>query len=80
MFRSPVIWDKYDLNYILAKGDQLSEFFEKIRYFGMKELPQELLVEKSSINVEFLRKKERGNYSWATPDIYFRNSKWFSAN
>ena len=46
----------------------------------MKELPQELLVEKSSINVEFLRKKERGNYSWATPDIYFRNSKWFSAN
>ena len=34
MFRSPVIWDKYDLNYILAKGDQLSEFLQKLDILG----------------------------------------------
>ena len=33
-----------NLNCILGKVDQLFKFNEKNRYFGMKDLPQELLV------------------------------------
>ena len=54
LFRSPGIWDKFNLDCILSKGDQLFKFIGKFRYLRMEDLPQEFLVEKSSINVVFL--------------------------
>ena len=54
LFRSPGMWDKSDLYGILGKGDQLFKFIERFRYLWMEDLPQELLVEKVSINLEFL--------------------------
>ena len=35
LFRSPGLCDKFDLDYILVKGDQLSKFIGKIRYLVM---------------------------------------------
>ena len=57
LFRSPGMWDKSDLYGILGKGDQLFKFIERFRYLWMEDLPQELLVEKVSINLEFLKNK-----------------------
>ena len=57
LFRSPGMWDKSDLYSILGKGDQLFKFIERFRYLWMEDLPQELLVEKVSINLEFLKNK-----------------------
>ena len=54
LFKSPGLWDKYDLDSILDKGDQLFKLIGKFRYFGMKNLPQEFSIENYSINVEFL--------------------------
>ena len=42
---------------ILGKMVQLFKFIGKFRYLGKEDLPQEFLVENSSINVEFLENK-----------------------
>ena len=59
LLRSPGLWDKFDLDSILGKGYQLFSFIVKFRYLGMEDLPQESLVQNSSINVEFLENKTR---------------------
>ena len=56
-WRSPGLWDKFDLDSILGKGDQLFKFIGKFRYLGIEDLPQEFLVENVSVNVKFLENK-----------------------
>ena len=54
LLKSLGIWDQFDLDYIFDKRDQLFKFVGKFRYLGMEDLPQEFLIENSSVNVEFL--------------------------
>ena len=56
-FRSPGMWDEFDLNCILAQGDELFTFLGNIRYLGMEDLPQTFLAERTSINGKFLENK-----------------------
>ena len=56
-FRPPSMWDKFDLDCLLGQGDQLFKFIGNFRYLGMEDLPEDFLVEHSSINVEFLKNK-----------------------
>ena len=79
LFRSPAIWDKFDLDSILRKWDHLFEDIGKFRYLRVEDLQQEVLVQNSSIN-GVSRKQGWGNYSWGILDIYLRNCKWCSAN
>ena len=79
LVKSPGLWDKFELDSILGKGDQFFKFIGKFRYLGMEDLPQEFLVENFSINVEVLKNKT-GNYSWNILGIYFRNCEWYSEN
>ena len=57
MFRSPGLWDRFDSDSMLGKGDQLFKFIGKFRYLRMEDLPQEFFVEITSINMEFLENK-----------------------
>ena len=57
LFRSPRIWDKFNLACILGKWDQSFKSIKKFRYLGIQDLSQELLVENRFINVEFLKTK-----------------------
>ena len=34
LFKSPGMWDKFELDCILARGDQLFKFIGKFRYLG----------------------------------------------
>ena len=54
LFKSPGLWDKFDLRCILGKGDLLFKFIGTFRYLGIEEFPQKVLIENSSINLEFL--------------------------
>ena len=36
LFKSPILWDKFDLDYILFKGDQLFKFIGKVKRLGWK--------------------------------------------
>ena len=65
-YRSAGLWHKYDLDSILHKEDHLFKFTGKFRYLRMEDLPQELLEENSSINVEFLKNKT----GFVTPGAY----------
>lgn len=56
LFKSPGLWDKFDFDYILGKGNQLFELIGKFKYLGMEDLPQ-FLIKNSSVSVEFLEKK-----------------------
>ena len=58
-FKSPGLWDKFDLDYILGKGYQLIKLIGKSRHLGMEDLPQKFLIKKSSVIVEFLENKTR---------------------
>ena len=51
--KSPGQWDKFILDCMLGKGDQLFKFTGIFRYLGMEGLPQEFLIENFSVNVEF---------------------------
>ena len=55
--KSPVLWDKFVIDYILGEWDQLFKFTGKFRYLGMEDLPQKFLIENYSVNVEFLENK-----------------------
>ena len=59
LFSSPGMWNKFHLDCVLGKGNQLFKFIEEIRYTGMEDLPQDFLVENSCINVEFLENKTK---------------------
>ena len=45
LFKSPGMWDKFELDCILDRGDQLFKFIGKFRYIGVEDLPQEFLLE-----------------------------------
>ena len=53
LFGSLGMWNKFDLDCMLGKGDQLFKFMGTFRYFGMEDLQHKFLVENFSINVEF---------------------------
>ena len=55
LFKSPGIWDKFELDSILTY--QLFKSIGKFRYLGVEDLPQEFLLENYSMNVEFLENK-----------------------
>ena len=57
LFKPPGLWDKFDLDYILRKGDQLFEFTGKFTYLGIENLPQEYSTENVSVTVKFLENK-----------------------
>ena len=57
LFKSPALWDKLYLDWILDKGDQLFKFVSKSGHLGMEDLPQKFLIETPSINVEFSENK-----------------------
>ena len=46
--RSPRLWGKFDLDWILGKVDQLSKLIGQFKYLGIEDLLQELLIEKPS--------------------------------
>ena len=45
LFRSPGLWNKFDLDFILGKGDQLLKCIGKFRYLGVEDIPQEFMIE-----------------------------------
>ena len=57
MFKSPGRGNKFLLDSMLAKGDQLYKFTGEFRYLGMKDLPQGFFIENIYIKVEFLDNK-----------------------
>ena len=57
LFKSPGLWNKFDLDCILGKGDQLFRFIGKFRYVGVEDLLQEFMIENCQINVELLENK-----------------------
>ena len=38
-FGTPSLWNKFDLDCILGKGDQVLKFTGKFRYLGTEDLP-----------------------------------------
>ena len=44
LFRSPVHWNKFDLDDILGKRSQLFKSLSKFRYPGIEDLPQEFSI------------------------------------
>ena len=67
LLKSLALWDQYDLNYIFDKRDQLFKFVGKFRYLGIEGLPQEFLIENSSVNVEI----KAGAYSLSIREIVY---------
>ena len=57
LFKSPELWDKFDLDSILGKGDQLFKIIGKFRYLAKEDLPKEFSIKNYSINVELLENK-----------------------
>ena len=57
LFKSPGRGNKFLLDSILTKGNQLYNFIGKFRYLGIEDLPQGFFIENISINVEFLDNK-----------------------
>ena len=54
--RSPSLWNAFDLDCILSKGNQLFKFIGKFRYLWIDDLPQEFLIENPE-KVIFLENK-----------------------
>ena len=54
LFKSASIWDSFDLDCILQKGDFLFKSLNSYRYIGM----EEFFIENSSTYVEFLNTKQ----------------------
>ena len=57
LFKSASIWDSFDLDCILQKGDLLFKSLNNYRYFEMEDLRQEFFLENSATNVEFLNNR-----------------------
>ena len=54
LFKSVSIWDSFDLDCILQKGDLLIKSRNNYIYLGMEDWPQVVFIENLSINVDFL--------------------------
>ena len=57
LFTSVCIWDFFDLDCILQKGNVLFKSVNNYRYLGMESLPHESFIENSSINIELLNNR-----------------------
>ena len=57
LFKSPGLWNKFNLDYILDKRDQLFKLIGKFRYLGVEDLAQKFMIENCLINVELLENK-----------------------
>ena len=57
LFKSSSIWNSFNLDCILQKGDLLLKSLNNYRYLGMEDLPQEFFIENSSINVQFFNNR-----------------------
>ena len=57
LFKSPGLWNKFNLDYILGKRDQLFKLIGKFRYLGVEDLPHKFMIENYLINVELLENK-----------------------
>ena len=55
LFRSPSLWDKFDIDCILGKGNQLFKFIVKFKYLGMEDLPQDILIVNAVTMWSFLK-------------------------
>ena len=60
LFRSRGLLNKSDLHCILGKVDRFHKFIGKFRYVRVKVLPNEFLIDNSSIKVEFREYKAGG--------------------
>ena len=78
MFKSPCVWNKFDLDCIFGKGSQLLKFIGKFRYLGVEDLPKEFMIENYLVNVELLENKTgeitAGAYLLSIAEIV--NSAW----
>ena len=54
LFKSVSIWGSFNLDCILQKVNVLFKSLHNYRYLGIEDLSQEVFIENSSINVEFL--------------------------
>ena len=55
--RSSDLLNKFDLDCIVGKGNQLFTFIGKFRYLGIEDLPQNFSIGNSSVKVELLKSK-----------------------
>ena len=62
-FRSPDLWQKFDLDYTSGEGNQLFILLGKFRYLDVEDIAQEFLVENSSTNLEFWQELKLG-HTW----------------
>ena len=60
LFKFVSIWDSFDLDCILQKGGLLFKSLNNYRNLGMEDLTQEIFIENSSINVEFINIRTGG--------------------
>ena len=44
LFKSPGLWNKFNLDYILGKRDQLFKLIVKFRYLGVEDLPHKFMM------------------------------------
>ena len=54
LFKSQKLWDKFGLDSMLGKSDQLFKVIGKFKYLCMEDLRQIFLIKNFSINVVFL--------------------------
>ena len=57
LFKSASIWDSFDWDCILQKGDLLFISLNNYRYPEMEDFSQEAFIENLSINIEFLNNR-----------------------
>ena len=57
LFKSADLWNNFDLDCVLGKGNQLFKYIVKFRNLGAEGLPQEFMTENCLINVELLENK-----------------------
>ena len=57
LFKSTSIWDSFDLDCILQRGNLLFKSLNKYRYLLMEDLPEKFFIENLSINVEFVNNR-----------------------
>lgn len=53
LFKSLSLRGEFKLDCIVGKEDQLFKCIGKFRHHGMEDLPQEVLIENCSVNIEF---------------------------
>ena len=57
LFKSPGFGNKFDLDYMLGKGDKLFKFTDKLKCLEVEDLLQQFMIENCPIYVELLENK-----------------------